>query len=215
VALSSAAPDAHTAGSVLVINRGQTARRRSPPCHDHEMDEDVVVVVTGIPASGKTTLATALSAQLGWPLISKDVVKEALFEALGTGEFQWSQRLGRAGHVVMYSLAATIPRVILEAHFQRGVAEPELLALNRRIVQIYCRCPVDLAAERYRRRIGDPNRHPGHLPEHQSDQVIERWMKDTPTPLDLPDALLVEVDTTGPVDTGALAMSIHTYAVNR
>jgi hypothetical protein len=31
------------------------------------------------PASGKTTFATALSAELWWPLISKDVVKEALF----------------------------------------------------------------------------------------------------------------------------------------
>lgn len=177
--------------------------------------EDVVVVVTGIPGSGKTTLANALSVQMGWPLISKDVVKEALFDALGTGDLQWSQRLGRAGHLVMYSLAATIPRVILEAHFQRGLAEPELLALNRRMVQVYCRCPIDVAAERYRRRIDDPNRHAGHLPEHQSDEVIERWMKDAPAPLDLPDALLIEIDTTVPVDIGTVANSIHAYALDR
>lgn len=177
--------------------------------------EDVVVVVTGIPGSGKTTLANALSVQMGWPLISKDVVKEALFDALGTGDLQWSQRLGRAGHLVMYSLAATIPRVILEAHFQRGLAEPELLALNRRMVQVYCRCPIDVAAERYRRRIDDPNRHAGHLPEHQSDEVIERWMKDASAPLDLPDALLIEIDTTVPVDIGTVANSIHAYALDR
>jgi predicted kinase len=174
------------------------------------MDEDVVVAVTGIPASGKTTVATALRMQLGWPLISKDVVKEALFDALGTGDLEWSRRLGRAGHVVMYSLAQTIPQVILDAHFQRGIAEPELQALDRRIVQIYCRCPVDVAAERYRRRIDDPDRHPAHLPEHQSDQVIERWMNDVPTPLDLPKSLLVEIDTTGPVDIEAIATSIQT-----
>jgi len=174
-----------------------------------------VVVVTGIPASGKTTLAAALSAHLGWPLVSKDVVKEALFDSLGTGDLQWSQRLGRAGHVVMYSLAATIPKVILEAHFQRGVAEPELLALNRRIIQVYCRCPVDLAAYRYRKRIADPDRHAGHLPEHQCDQVIERWMNDVPTPLDLPNAPLVEVDTTGPVDIGAVATAIRSFVVDR
>lgn len=177
--------------------------------------EDVVVVVTGIPGSGKTTLANALSVQMGWPLISKDVVKEALFDALGTGDLQWSQRLGRAGHLVMYSLAATIPRVILEAHFQRGLAEPELLALNRRMVQVYCRCPIDVAAERYRRRIDDPNRHAGHLPEHQSDEVIERWMKDAPAPLDLPDALLIEIDTTVPVDIGTVSNSIQAYALDR
>jgi predicted kinase len=179
------------------------------------MDEEVVVVVAGIPASGKTTLATALSAQLGWPLISKDVVKEALFDSLGSGDLEWSQRLGRAGHLVMYSLGALMPRVILEAHFQRGVAEPELLALNRRIVQVYCRCPVDLAANRYRRRIDDPARHAGHLPEHQSDEVTERWTKDEPTPLAFPNALLIEVDTTGPVDIGVVATTIQTYVLDR
>jgi predicted kinase len=179
------------------------------------MDDGLVVVVTGIPASGKTTLATSLSAQLGWPLISKDAVKEALFDALGTGDLEWSQRLGRAGQLVMCSLAARIPRVILEAPFQRGVAEPELVALHRRIVQIYCRCPVRIAEERYRRRIHDPDRHPGHLAAHQSEQVIERWITEAPTPLDLPDALLVEIDTTGPVDIGTVATSIHTYALNR
>jgi predicted kinase len=179
------------------------------------MDEDIVVVVTGIPASGKSTLATALSNQLVWPLISKDVIKEALLGALGTGDLEWSQRLGRAGHVVMYSLAAAIPKVILEAHFQRGIAETELLALNRRIVQIYCRCPVDVAGERYRRRIDDPNRHAGHLPEHQSDQVIQRWMREVPTPLDLPNALLVEVDTTGPVDLESVASAILAVAFGR
>ena len=185
------------------------------PCHDCVMDEDMVVVVTGIPGSGKTTLATALSARLGWPLISKDIVKEALFDALGTGDLQWSQQLGRAGHVVMYSLAATMPRVILEAHFQRAVAEPQLLALHRPIVQIYCRCPVDVAAMRYRRRIEDPDRHAGHLPEHQSDQAIEQWIKDPPTPLDLPDAHFIEIDTTGPVDMATVVASIHAFGVGR
>lgn len=184
----------------------------APGCHDRRMDEGVLVVVAGIPASGKTTLATALAARLDWPLLSKDVIKEALFDSLGTGDLEWSRRLGRAGHVVMYALAASITTVIVEAHFQRGVAEPELLALDRRMVQVYCRCPIELAAERYRRRIDDPDRHAGHLREHQGDQVTERWMTDTPTPLDLPDAGLIEVDTSGPVDTAAVATAIRALA---
>ncbi len=39
-------------------------------------------------------------------------------------------------------------------------------------------------------------------------------MNDVPTPLDLPNALLVEVDTTGPVDIGAVATWIETYALD-
>ena len=42
----------------------------------------VLVLVTGPPASGKTTLARPLAAALGRPLIGKDLINEALFDAL-------------------------------------------------------------------------------------------------------------------------------------
>ena len=49
-------------------------------------DPGPLVVVTGLPGSGKTTIAGPLAAELGWPLLGKDTIKEALFDALGTGD---------------------------------------------------------------------------------------------------------------------------------
>ena len=40
-------------------------------------------------------------------------------------------------------------------------------------------------------------------------------MNGIPTPLDLPNALLVEIDTTGPVDIEVVANSIHTHLLDR
>src|SRR6266508_4058354 len=55
-----------------------------------------LLLVTGAPSSGKTTLAVPLARHLGLPLITKDTIKEALFDTLGTGDHTWSTRLGAA-----------------------------------------------------------------------------------------------------------------------
>jgi predicted kinase len=169
---------------------------------------DGLIVVAGLPGSGKTTLALRLAPVLGIPLISKDTIKEALFDALGTGDLEWSQRLGRASHQVMYALASRMHPVMLESHFWAGVAEPELLALGRPLLQIYCSCPTEVAVDRYRERARSEYRHPGHLPEHQSDEVIESWRSRGPETLAL-GCQLLEVDTTGPVDIEALAEKVR------
>lgn len=65
-----------------------------------------VIVISGIPGSGKTTLARQLAPALGAFLISKDVIKEALLDVLGSGDLTWTQRLSRAAHLAMYRVAA-------------------------------------------------------------------------------------------------------------
>jgi septum formation protein len=166
------------------------------------------VVVSGLPGSGKTTLARSLSSEIGLPLISKDTVKEALFDVLGTGDLDWSKRLGRASHHVMYELAREAKSAVLESHFWPGVAEDDLRRLGGPMVQVYCSCPVELAVSRYLERAESSDRHPGHLPEHQSEEVISTWRDAGGRPLDL-DCPLFEVDTTTPVDTAALVRRIY------
>jgi predicted kinase len=160
---------------------------------------DGFVVVAGVPGSGKTTLARLLAKELQLPLFSKDTIKEALFDVLGTGGLEWSQRLGQAAHRVMYAVAAESQAAVLESHFWRGLAEVDLCVLGRPIVQVYCRCPIELAAERYRQRATSPDRHPGHLPHHQTDEVTKGWREAEPRPLDL-EGVLIEVDTSSPLE---------------
>lgn len=133
----------------------------------------MVLIVTGLPATGKTRLARKFATDRGWPLLAKDTVKEWLFDHFGTGDSDWSRALSDASFALMFDyarqLAAARLPFVLEGNFRPGEHETVLrdaLGLGQdgamHCVQVLC--SVD-EVERRRRldaRAADPARHPGH-----------------------------------------------------
>jgi hypothetical protein len=80
-----------------------------------------LVLVTGMPSSGKTTVAEALARQLRLPLIAKDTIKESLYDSLGADDVASSGRLGAASFDVLFATArvalASGASLIVEANF--------------------------------------------------------------------------------------------------
>lgn len=152
-----------------------------------------LVVVTGPPASGKSELARRLAERLDLPLLAKDVVKEALFDALGAGDLAWSKQLSDAAYEVMFALAPSLPAAVLEANFRPGHG-PRLLELCENPVEVHCTCPPEERARRWESR----DRHPGHLDDLGMPE------DDFTGPLALGPNVL-EVDTADPVDVDTVA----------
>jgi predicted kinase len=69
------------------------------------MNIPLLVIVSGPPCSGKTTLARWLAKELALPLIAKDNIKELLFDHLGWSDRAWSKKLGRATYPLIYYLS--------------------------------------------------------------------------------------------------------------
>jgi predicted kinase len=166
-----------------------------------------LVVVSGPPGAGKSTLAVPLAAALGFPLLSKDVIKETLFDALGHlegDELASSRRLGAAAMELLWRLAAECPAVVIEANFRsRSPYERERLrALSPTPVEVYCRLPADIAAERYARRGARPDHHPIHVMRSLPLSAFDEFQE----PMGL--GPVFEVDTTAPVDVPALTDSV-------
>jgi predicted kinase len=161
------------------------------------------VVVTGGPGSGKTALAEPLAHELGLPLFSKDLIKEALFDELGTGDRLWARRLGRASITALYRLAAHAPAAVLEAVFARDAALADLKELGKPLIEIHCSCDPGTALARFEERAGT-HRHPGHLDERQPRNKVAELVQDGCTPLGLGGPVL-SVDTEQPVDVAAVA----------
>lgn len=134
------------------------------------MPKQGVVLVTGLPATGKTTLARALAYALAVPMMSKDCIKEPLLETLGAPDMAASRRLSDASFAALFALAseqlAAVGAVVLEGNFRPGEHETPLRALLAHsacpCTQILCRVPEPLRQARLKARAADNSRHPGH-----------------------------------------------------
>jgi hypothetical protein len=169
--------------------------------HDGRLPS-TVVAITGLPGSGKTTLALQLSRRLGWPLIARDTIKEALGDALDISDPEGSRRIGGASYHILFAVAAQVPgELIVESNFGPQ-AVPSLRALSPvPPIEVLCRCPLDVAAHRYSSRA----RHAvHHTPQVTPEDLLQLG---SPTPVGL-GGPLITVDTSTAVDADALADEI-------
>ncbi len=163
------------------------------------------VVVSGAPGVGKSTLAGPLAERLGLPLIGKDHIKETLHDHIPASAERaaWSKILGGAAMELIWKLAGLAPAAVLEANFRphSDYERGRLTALAAPLVEVYCRCPPELAAERYAAR--HAQRHPTHV----SAEVSLQYLAEFDRPFSL--GPVIEVDTSGPVDIAALADAVR------
>jgi chloramphenicol 3-O-phosphotransferase len=162
------------------------------------------VVVNGPPGSGKSSIAPAIAAELGLPVVAKDVIKEALMGVLPVPDVDTSRRLGHAASRAMLEVAAASPiGAVLESNFYRSFALDELRTLPGQVIEVFCRCERHVALRRYRSR---RTRHAGHFDQERTDAAL--WSQEVSEPVNggWP---LVEVDTNTPVDVPALARRLR------
>jgi glucokinase len=68
-----------------------------------------LVMVNGVPASGKSGVAAALSQATGWPLLSLDSVKNPFLAEIGNVDRPFNRKLGRASMTAMFALLRDAP----------------------------------------------------------------------------------------------------------
>jgi glucokinase len=160
-----------------------------------------VVLVNGVPASGKSTGARAVADRGGWPLLALDTVKEPFFGELGPVDRALNRKLGRAAYAAVFDLIAAFPdgqTTVVEAWF--GFQPAEVLAdhIQRAgigdVAELWCSAPPEVIGARYAARV--PQRAPQHPGLDYVPELIALAGRARP----LGAYRLLAIDTTRPLD---------------
>ncbi|HAU66329.1 TPA: hypothetical protein DCW61_03215 [Candidatus Uhrbacteria bacterium] len=163
-----------------------------------------LIIIGGAPATGKTTLAQLIVEKTRFRNISKDQLKEYLFDMIEYRDRQWSREIG--------ALAFPLFMGIVEMYLKRGetiiVDNPFIYAEDLEwfyrfqkeyeveFIQIHLMADPVVLRQRFIER-AQTNRHPGHNDSLESvlEEFEQKWFNKTFIPLPLPGKIKI-VDTT-------------------
>lgn len=159
-----------------------------------------LVMVNGVPASGKSSVSRALADATGWPILALDTIKNPFLTTLPPGDRLFNRILGRASYAAIFDLIADAPEgstFIVDAWFgfqpidvlKQGLARAGVTEL----AEVWCHAPPDTIGQRYSDRL--QSRHSGHPGVDYVPELVALADRAQPTGL----APRLDVDTTRPV----------------
>ena len=129
-----------------------------------------LILIAGLPATGKSGFSEYAREALRLPLICKDSIKEILFDDVGFKCHDEKTHLNYASlHIMLYAAEQALRSgvsVILENNFE-NYAKPELCRLvetySCNVITVMFGGDVSVIYRRYVDRNADPTRHRGHV----------------------------------------------------
>ncbi|WP_199143716.1 AAA family ATPase [Citrobacter braakii] len=126
-----------------------------------------VILINGIPASGKSTITRQLSEIFGLPLLTIDGIKEPFMARFAEIDRPFNRQLGCAAYEVIWSIVGQSPADVvwlIDAWFGFQPRETLQRLLQQagieKVIEVWNQIPPELAVSRYATRLKD--RKPGH-----------------------------------------------------
>ena len=127
-----------------------------------------LILIAGLPATGKSRFASYLQQRLNIPLLCKDSIKEILFDTIGFQSHDEKTKLNHAALESLYYAARQIlaagSSVILENNFEwYALPGLEQMIAAYEPITIFFGGDERVIYRRYVERNADPTRHRGHV----------------------------------------------------
>ena len=173
------------------------------------------LIVTGIPASGKSTVARGLSKELGLEMLDKDEILENLFNEKGIGDVHWRTALSRTADEILRERASRSESSIIVSWWRHpasilvsGTPIEWLSGLPGVLIEVNCICDPAIAVERFKSRI----RHRGHLDQFKSSADLLAAFQQQAALGPLGIGQLIEVNTEATVELADLLSLINSLS---
>ena len=129
-----------------------------------------LAILTGMPASGKSTLAAKISKRFGLPILEKDALKEELFDTLGFENYPRKRQLDHAANAIVLKAAESLMKanvsLLIDNNFDTQSAERLDQLLEKYscdAITLFLGGNADVFYERYVERDVRHMRHLGHV----------------------------------------------------
>lgn len=170
------------------------------------------VVVSGLPASGKTTIAAKVARQLGFPHLDKDTLLESLFSEHPVQDTDDRRTLSRRADAQFEHQALLLPNVVLSSWWKHpssnrdsGTSTVWLRSTKVALLELHCKCSPAIAVKRFLER----KRHIGHLDHlRRSDDLLTQFIETGALGPLFPESAMT-VDTSHPLGADELSMLIR------
>ena len=142
-----------------------------------------LIILAGMPATGKSTVAAGLSKSFGYPILGKDNIKEGLFDTLGFENYAQKRKLDHAANEVLLRVLAAMLKagnsLIVDNNFDTASTE-KLCGLietyHPNCVTVFLDGDPQALYLRYVERDNLHKRHRGHAlqehyPPHEGDDL--------------------------------------------
>jgi len=183
------------------------------------MGKPILIIVTGAPGTGKTTLSERVAERFRLPLINKDGIKETLLDSLGANDREESKRLGVPSYMLLYHFLESLMQAgnssIIESNFKPEYDSERLHLIKKYSftpLQVFCSADEEIILERYKERGHSGTRHPGHFDDIAYSDLEKDLLKGSYKPLDI-GGEVIHIDTSDfdKVDHDSLYAKISAY----
>jgi len=186
------------------------------------MKNRFIIMIYGPCGAGKTTMGRKISTGLDIPLISRDDIKELLFDDLGWSDREWCYKLGRASYSLLYffmeKLFSTGRTFIIESNFINENLKEMCEKYNYKLILIKCYADKEILFERAIKRDESGERHLGHIyPTNYAEyknMLIENYDESIYDPIE--DSYITEANwNIIKVDTTSFSNNIYDSIIDR